>query len=63
MSNQHYCRKNETTIEILLDLSQAFDTIDLKILHRKLDHYRFRGVVLELKKKTLPEWWNTICLI
>ena len=39
--------KNETTIGVYLDLSKAFDTIDLDILLHKLDYYGFREIVLD----------------
>ena len=38
---------NEFSIGLFIDLSKAFDTLNLKILLQKLNHYGIRGVTLK----------------
>ncbi len=46
---------NETPINIYLDLSKAFDTLDYKIFTQKLEYYGIKGTNLELFQNYLTE--------
>ena len=46
---------NETPLNVCLDLSKAFDTLDHKIVLHKLRHYAIRGTCLALLNSHLSE--------
>ena len=43
----HHLDRGETPICLFLDLSKAFDTLDHKILLKKLNYYGIQGVALK----------------
>ena len=45
--------KNQYTCAIFLDIKKTFDSLDHKILLKKLDHYGFRGKIWNLMKSYL----------
>ncbi len=47
--------KNETPINIYLDLSKTFDTLEHNILTRKLEYYGIKRINLELFQNYFTE--------
>ncbi len=48
--------ESNTSVNIFLDLSKAFDTLDHKILLNKLNYYGKNGVSLKLMHTYLTDW-------
>lgn len=51
---------SRSCIAVFLDLAKAFDTVDHKILLKKLDVYGIRGIPLQLFKSYLAERTQTV---
>ena len=47
--------KGNTPLNIFIDLSKEFDTLDHKILLHKLNHYGFNGLALNIMKSYLTD--------
>ena len=53
--------KQESTIGVFIDLKKTFDTIDHKILLRKLQCYEIRGLALDWIKSYLTDHSQYVC--
>ena len=51
--------KNHYTCAIFLDIKKAFDSLDHKILLKKLDHYNFQGKIWNLLKSYLENLYDS----
>ena len=48
-------RNDEYTAGLLLDLSEAFDTVNHAIVLSKVSHYGVRGIAIELFRSYSPK--------
>jgi hypothetical protein len=44
----HMAQKSKIIVSLFIDFKKAFDTVDPKLLHRKLLHYGFDNFALNL---------------
>ncbi len=56
----HALDSNDVTFGIFLDLAKAFDTVDHKIIIRKLEHYGVRGIALNWFSSYLSDRKQTV---